>query len=574
MEQTAGRLYRGALRRHWHVYTLGFATVFLTNATEVLTPKFVQWTIDLLIGGSSSAVPSVLQGSTTIATLHLLIVAFGINVLIAWAGRIGWRQILARRTHIAGKDLKVGLWDVLRHQPLHVFQKYSLGDLMNRATGDWNSSRFIHGFTLVLTADMVFMTILCLTSMMLIDVPLTLMCIAIFPFLPRFIVKLATREHHQHRWAQEKLSELSDLISQSLGTIRMQRATKTEALWEEKLSSYAYDYANRRFEVVKTGWKIFPIGALATLVAYIILMVFGLNRIENGSLTVGEFIALQSYVLLLQNPMFELGTAIAEWQKGFASLDRIAEIFNLKKLAEPRLNRTSAPGWQAEQPAILISDLSFRFSDDPRMILKSIDFRVNVGESAGVYGPIGSGKSTLLNIVAGLVEPEVGTTMIMKEDICDVSPEWLTQHVVMVPQRSFLFAGSIRHNLQLDEEHTDERLWNILGLVCLAEDIRNLENGLDTWIGEWGINLSGGQRQRLALARALLRPRKILLLDDCLSAVDAITEENILLGMKRELSDLTVVWVAHRRSTLRLCDRIYNLENGTMREVSRGGAGL
>jgi ATP-binding cassette subfamily B protein len=134
----------------------------------------------------------------------------------------------------------------------------------------------------------------------------------------------------------------------------------------------------------------------------------------------------------------------------------------------------------------------------------------------------------------------------------------------MVPQRAFLFAGSIRYNLQLDQEFSEAELWSVLSLVRLDADVRRFPGGLDTWVGEWGINLSGGQKQRLALARALLRERSMILLDDCLSAVDAVTEEEILRGLRDRLRGTTVIWVAHRMSTLKLCDQVYQLDGGEL----------
>jgi ATP-binding cassette subfamily B protein len=149
-------------------------------------------------------------------------------------------------------------------------------------------------------------------------------------------------------------------------------------------------------------------------------------------------------------------------------------------------------------------------------------------------------------------------------DLVTAKREFVTEQVAVVPQKSFLFAGSIRFNLVLDQEYSDDLLWEILKIVCLDQDIRLLKDGLDTWIGEWGINLSGGQKQRLALARALIRKKPLLLLDDCLSAVDAVTEEKILSNLDEELQGLTVIWVAHRMSTLKKCSQVYGLEAGQM----------
>jgi ATP-binding cassette subfamily B protein len=156
----------------------------------------------------------------------------------------------------------------------------------------------------------------------------------------------------------------------------------------------------------------------------------------------------------------------------------------------------------------------------------------------------------------------------------DLDRTWLAQYVTMVPQRAFLFAGTIRYNLELDQSIADSELWRVLELVQLAGDVRRLNDGLDSWVGEWGINLSGGQKQRLALARALLRRRPIVLLDDCLSAVDAVTEEAILHGLKAQLRGATVIWVAHRLSTLKLCDQVYKLDHGRLSTVAGSALAL
>jgi ATP-binding cassette subfamily B protein len=556
LQLTAKKFYQRALTEHWPWYPLGFLSLFITNATEVLTPKFIQWALDAAAGPG--------EASARIARLDQLALGFALALGVGALGRVGWRQFLARQTHVAGRDLKLRLWDVLRHLPLGVFHRYPLGDLMNRATGDWNASRQIHGFTLVTTFDLVFFTVLSIGSMLIIDVEMTIYCLAVFPLLPRLILRLARREHDQHGWAQEKLGELSQHISQALSAVRLSRATASDELWQRALDREAREYSDRRFEVAKTGWKIFPLGAVPTLIAYAILLVWGVGKIEGGTLTVGEFVALQSYVLMLQSPLFELGEIIAEWQRGFASLGRLVEIFNLQRLSDRQLARRREPSPAAGTEVVRIVDLSFAYPD-AAPTLEGVNLVVGAGETVGIAGPIGAGKSTLLRLVAGLIEAPAGHVFVAGDDIGEISRAWLAREVTMVPQRAFLFAGSIRYNLELDSRFDDEALWDVLRLVRLEADVRGFEGGLDTWIGEWGINLSGGQKQRLALARALLRDRRLLLLDDCLSAVDAVTEEAILEAMKARLGGRrAIIWVAHRMSTLRLCDRVHRLEKGVL----------
>jgi ATP-binding cassette subfamily B protein len=560
---SAGSLYLQALKNHRSAYLLGTLTLLITSVTEVLMPKFVQWGIDL-IGGKAAGLPVMFQAETPVGTLQLIAIAMAAAIFVGFLGRIGWRQLLARRTHVTGRDLKIRFWESLCWLPVRDVQRWTLGDLMNRATGDWNVTRAIHGFTIVLTLDLIFFTVLAVTSMFLIDVGMTLACLAVFPLLPRVIMRIARKEHDLHAVAQDQLGVLSDKIAQSLSTIRMQRATHSEAVWQRGLSAQARDYADRRFDVVRTGWRIFPLGATPTLIAYGVLLFWGVMKIQSGALSIGEFVALQSYVLMLQGPLFDMGDCIAEWQTGFASFKRIAEVLSARVRGEEYRSRSALPVADYGGPILSAQELTFRYPGNDRLILRNVTLDVHAGDRIGILGPIGGGKSTLMSLFAGLIDPEPGSVFMKGVDLVRADRDFVTGTVSVVPQKSFLFAGSIRFNLTLDQSYSDDELWRVLEAVCLAADVRKLKDGLETWIGEWGINLSGGQKQRLALARALIREKPVYLLDDCLSAVDAGTEEKILEHLDTMLSDATVIWVAHRMSTLKKCTRVYRMEAGSL----------
>lgn len=572
MEMTAKKYYLTALRQRWPWYLAGTITLFLTNLTEVLMPKMVQWCLDLVGSGRGTLehLPDWLQAAANgdkFRALHILVAMTSMVMLLGFVGRFGWRQLLARRTHDAGRELKAGFWDVLRHQPIDTLHRYPLGDLMNRATADWNAARMIHGFTLVMTFDLLFFTVLALASMLMISVKLTLISLAIFPLLPPLVLYLARREHDQHLVAQQQQGEMTQRIAQALAGSRLARATATDGSWEQDLSRQARDYADKRFVVVKTAWKIFPLGALPTLIAYFVLLVFGLAEIRSGALTIGAFVALQSYVLMLQGPLFDLGDVIAEWQRGFASLGRVVEIFNLRRHSAPLLARRPVFGFAPKGQALLkVQRLSFCYGGPGTIkALQGVSMQVQAGETVGIVGPIGAGKSTLLKAFAGLIEVAPGQLALDGVDQCELAPAWFAANVAMVPQKAFLFSGSIRQNLELDRSYGDAELWRHLAMVAMDAEVRAFPGGLDAVVGEQGINVSGGQKQRLALARALLRKRRLLLLDDCLSAVDAEKEESILMALKGQLEGArAVVWVAHRLPSLRHCDRVYTMDHGIL----------
>ncbi|HYX38422.1 MAG TPA: ABC transporter ATP-binding protein [Oligoflexus sp.] len=553
MRYSPARLFLENLRTHRLAYSLGLMAMLITSISEVFLPKFIQWSIDVLTQ-KTDVDPH--------GTLDRLVLGLVLMLTLGWLGRIGWRQILARQTHLSGHEMKTRLWSVLKDQPLSVLDRFSLGDLMNRATADWNKTRFIHGFTIVLTFDLIFFSTLSVISMLMIHVKLALLCLCVIPFLPRNIIKISRQEYTFHQLAQEQLSLLSDLISQTVKTIRLQRATASEKVWQEKLQSYATEYAQRQFKVLHASWRIFVLGALPTIIAYGILFTYGVMEVQAGRVSIGAFIALQSYVLLLQSPLFELGSVISEWQTGFASFKRLTEVYNLERdtgtTPEAVIHRSYQP-----EIAVRLQELFYSY-DQTQDVLNHINLSIPRGEKLGLIGPIGSGKSTLVNIIGGLLEHPRGLVQIHGLSLEQGQRDWIVKQITMVPQKPFLFAGTIRHNLSPMGTADEQAMIQALQVVELWDDVQKFTGGLDCWIGEWGINLSGGQKQRLSLARALLKPSPILILDDCLSAVDSITEAKILAQLQTTLEGHTVIWTAHRLSTLQLCDHILRLEDGRL----------
>ncbi len=197
-------------------------------------------------------------------------------------------------------------------------------------------------------------------------------------------------------------------------------------------------------------------------------------------------------------------------------------------------------------------------------MLDHIHLKVKLGERLGFMGPIGSGKTTLIQCISGLQEDYQGTVELFGQNLMNEPRRWITQKITMVPQKPFLFAGTIRHNLSPAEERSDEDLLKVLTAVELFDDLVMFREGLDSWIGEWGLTLSGGQKQRLSLARALLKPSPILILDDCLSAVDSVTEAKIMANILPYMENRAVLWTAHRLSSLQLCSTIYRMDHGRL----------
>lgn len=542
------RLWRRHITKLWWVYGGGLLAVVGTNITEALVPKVIQLTLDEALGGARGL-------------MRFFYALLGVLVFQAIC-RFCWRITLAQQTHFVAARMKSQLWNRARFLPKERLERdLSPGELMNVATGDVSSSRFVFGFTLVGSIDFFFLMLFALSFMLSIDVGLTLWAIAILPALPFFLDKLARKESRQHRQAQESLSQLTDLAAQAVSSTRLQRLTRTSSFWIEKLGQAALDYRLKRFDVVKTSLAFIPATGLAPMISIAVLIFLGAQKVLAGKMSIGGFVAMQSYIFMIQGPLIELGVIISEWQRSFASLDRVVKTWREPEaplLRSGGVTPTPTPG-----PVFAVRDLGFSYPGRPYPVLEKLSFELSPGERLGIKGPIGAGKSTLLQILAGFEREYQGEVKLWGRDVREYSHEGLRKRVKAVPQRPFLFADTIRANLALDRSMGDDELWHVLHLAGVHADVRTLPKGLDTPLGEWGVNLSGGQKQRMTLARALAAKPEVLLLDDCLSAVDTVTEEHILKELDRELKHVTLVWVAHRDSTLRYCDRVIALGEGT-----------
>lgn len=555
--------YSNQLKKHWLAYFAGVGCVMLTNITEVLIPKFTQWAIDL-VSGSQENLPSLFKNSNN--PLAALSFALLLNILLAFFTRAGWRIFLAKRTFYSARKIRKEMWKSLSHQNLSVFSKFPMGDLLNRNITDINPARFILGFTLVMTSDIVFFVVFGFLFMFFIHPLIALSVLVTFVFLPVFVYPILKEEYDLHNRAQESLSVLSDSISQFLGSIRLQRITGMEKTWVDRLTEESKEYSKKQYKLERTAWKVFPISNINILVSYVFIVGFGLYEMKENSLTSGEFVALISLVSLISGPVTEIASNILEWQKGASSLDRICEIIELES-DDPNHRSESSSLTSVDNFKLELKNLTFSFTPNSPPILNGINLSIKQGESLGVVGRVGSGKTTLLNLIAGIDKSDSNSIFIGNRAINSLNRKEITSLVSYVSQVPFLFAGSVRENLCLESEFSDQELWEVLRATALYDEIKSYESGLDTQIGEWGISLSGGQKQRLALARNLLRPRPIMLFDDCLSAVDTATEKHVQASIEKISDNSILIWVAHRESTVKNCDKVVEIVDGRLKNV-------
>ncbi len=552
-------LWKNFLLNRWPIYLWGAFSVLMTNFMQVLAPKNIGWIVDFF---NHKPIPKFFVESDQKQTFLNLFFVLVLSRIIINIFRFFWRITLGRQTHYACAMLRRDVWDHVRFfKKSDLDSKYTKGSLMNAEASDTNSARFIFGFTLVAITDVAFLGFFTFATMLLINSSMAILSFFVLLFIPFMVRKLSSKEVEQYRIIQDTLSSFNDLSSQAVSTLKLQRLTQTGSFWEKRLMNIAENHRMQKLKGINLSLMYIPVMGIATIVSYVILFVFGIIFTFNGKMSVGDFISMQGLIFLLHDPLMSLGFIVSEWKKGFAALDRLTDIFTNPK--DPNLISDIGHTIPISCEHVLsVNNLAFSFDNQDIPLFENISFSLSKGDRLGICGAIGSGKSTLISLLCGLERKVLrGKIKFCDQDFSFFSHEFLRNQIGIVPQKPFLFADSIKENVSMGQLLSDEDIWFFLELAGLRDDVELFPDKLETQLGEWGINLSGGQKQRLTLARALAKKPNLLFLDDCLSAVDTLTEEKILKNLDQFLNDVTLVWVAHRKSTLKYCHRVLELNN-------------
>ena len=548
-------IWKDYLKAHWIIYVLGFLSVVLTGLAQVLGIRILGWTLDFF---NHQSIPFFLEGRQKQEIFWVLFFLLVASRLLLCLSRMGWRLTLARQTHQSAALLKSKIWqNVCFFKRRDLRSKYTKGILMNALTSDVNSARIIFGFGFIDLFDFIFLGFFTLAMMFTVHAPLALSSFGVLIFLPYLVKRLSELEIERYRKAQESLGFFNELSNQVVSSIRLQRLIQSGHYWQKRLTDSANIYRQKRLKAVQTSLFYIPIMGLPHILGYLVLFALGIHFVFQGSLSLGDFVAMQGLIFLLQEPLTAFGFTVSEWRKGSLSLERLSSIYGQPK--NPFLFIQKDSSIDHSSPVLQVKDLSFQHKNAQEPLLEGVNLSIRRGDRLGILGPIGSGKSTLIDILSGLERDIQGSLKFHGKDFYQYKHQMLRGHIGFVRQKPFLFADSIRQNINLDQNFSDDEIWFFLEMADLAKEVAAFPEGLDTFLGEWGINISGGQKQRLSLARALARRPQLLFLDDCLSAVDTVTEEKILSNLNRELKEITIIWVAHRKSTLKYCHKVMEL---------------
>jgi ATP-binding cassette, subfamily B, multidrug efflux pump len=474
------------------------------------------------------------------------------------------RRILIGMSRNIEFDLRADFYRHLVDQPLSFFHEHRVGDLMARATNDLAAVRQLAGPMIMYTLQTLFVVALVLPLMFILNWWLTLLLFVTMPLVSLTVKFFGQQVHTRFEKIQDFFAQITARAQENFTGVRVVRAYAQEDAEMEAFNQLNREYAERNLSLVRIDALMRPLMTFLIGIGYVLIIWAGVPLAVRGEITIGEFTMFNMYLTRLIWPLIALGYVVNLYQRGTASLKRINTIL---KIAPSIADEEGVTEQSPINGEIEFRDLTFRYHEDDEPILRDVNLKVPAGHTVAFVGRTGSGKSTVANLIPRLIEAPEGTLFIDGVPISNYPLKQLRSSIGYVPQETFLFSDSLKGNIAFGVEKAAmaDVEW-AAEIAGLSEDIAGFPEGFDTLVGERGITLSGGQKQRTAIARAVLRAPKILILDDALSSVDTYTEERILAQLRGVMRDRTSLIVSHRISTVRDADLICVLDEGRIVE--------
>ncbi len=542
-------------KKYWGKLVIGIIITIIARVFQLVMPSFVKKSIEV--------VEAYVADEVTVATARELLLEY-IMIIIGAALLSGFFTFLMRQTIINVSryiefDLKNEIFDHYQLLNLNFYKKNRTGDLMNRISEDVSQVRLYAGPAIMYGMQTLTLFV-CLIPLMFIKAPtIAFYSLLPLPILSVLIYWISKVIHKRSTRVQEYLSTLSTFAQESFSGVAVIKAYSLEPQVNSDVRVLAAEGKEKSMDLAKVNAWFFPLMILLIGISNIfVIYVGGMQYIRGEITSVGTIAEFILYVNMLTWPVAIVGWLTSLVQRAEASQKRINEFLN----EQPQIQNTVAQ----ETPIggnIRFENVSFTYEDTQITALRNISFTINAGETVAILGKTGSGKSTILDLVARLYDVSSGQILIDEKPIQTLNLNSLRSSIGAVPQDAFLFSDTIRNNIKFGKEDaTEEEIVAVAKLAVVHENIMGFTKGYDTILGERGITLSGGQKQRVSIARALLKSPQIYLFDDCLSAVDTETEEEILTNLKKVSANRTTLIVSHRVSSAKNADKIIVLEDG------------
>ena len=491
---------------------------------------------------------------------------FGALVLVLYLLRglflFFMRQTLILMSRHIEYDMKNEIYAHYQHLSLGFYRRNNTGDLMNRATEDVNRVRMYVGPAIMYAINTAVLFLLVIYAMFSVNVTLAIFCLLPLPVLVVIIYYVNTMINNKSEEIQEQLSKLSSFVQERFSGIRVIKSYVRENHTKTVFAAESEGYKNNAMNLVKVQALFYPTMLLLVGLSTILTIYVGGRQVINGSITPGNIAEFIVYVNQLTFPVSMLGWVTTLIQRASASQKRINEFLELQS------DIVSTSNTPIEvQGNIKFDKVSFTYPDTGIQALKNVSFTIEAGQFVAVIGRTGSGKSTLANLIMRMYDVDSGEIQIDDKGIKNVDLQSYRDQIGFVPQEVFLFSDTIKNNIAFGlEQVTDEEVEQAAKNAVVYHNIKGFELQFETMLGERGITLSGGQKQRVSIARALIKEPGILIFDDCLSAVDTRTEEEILKNLGKVMNGKTSILIAHRISTIKNADKILVLDNGSVIE--------
>lgn len=548
---------KGFFWENKRAYIFGLFWLLFVDLVQLIIPKILQFLTDNLQNNTLS------KGQLIKYSIYIVLSGIGIGM-----GRYFWRIYIIGNSRKLEYYLRKKLFNHLSTLSPNYFNHNKTGDLMSHATNDINSVRMALGFGTIMLVDSLFIIILSLFMMIrTTSFKLTLIAVFNLPIIILLTRKFGSVIYSRSKEVQVALSDLTETTQENFSGIRIIKSFVQEDLVSNSFTKVNDNNFHKNLDLVKVSGSFRPLLQFVFSISLLITIFYGGKQVISGNISLGSFIAFNSYLALLNWPTRALGQVINVLQRGAASMDRLNTIFDEKA---DIVEKEGAIVLDEFKGKIEFQNVTFKYPNSNFNALTNISFKVDPGQTLAIIGRAGSGKTTLISLLLRLYDIDQGSIYVDDISIKDMSLSSLRENIGYVPQDNFLFSDSLKENIafSFDKEVPIEKVYEAAKASEVYDNIIDFPKGFDTILGERGVTLSGGQKQRTSISRALIKDPSILILDDSLSAVDTATEESILNNLDKIEGKTTKIIISHRISTIQSADEILLLDDGDI--VERG----
>jgi ATP-binding cassette subfamily B multidrug efflux pump len=546
----------------------GVLFVIISNIFAVLSAQVIRMAFDLVTDniGTYQLFSGFSRQSTVYSIFGTSLFLFGLLVLALALMRglflFFMRQTIILMSRHIEYDLKNEIYNHYQELSLAFYRRHNTGDLMNRVTEDVSRVRMYLGPGIMYTINTIVLFVMVIYAMLTVNVRLAVYSVLPLPILAVIIYYVNNVINFRSEKIQERLSALSGFVQENFSGIRVIKSYVRESHVRQSFAAESENYKTHSMAMVKVQALFYPMMMLLVGLSNVITMFVGGVEVMKGNITSGNIAEFIVYLNLLTFPVIALGWVTSLIQRAAASQKRINEFLHQKpEIISPKVAPLTISG------QIEFNNLSFTYPDTGIQALKNVSFTAKPGEMVAIIGRTGSGKSTIANLIMRMYDCDSGKLLIDQHPIEQLNLGSYRSQIGFVPQEVFLFSDTIANNIAFSADTLDMPLVEQAAKdAAVYSNILELEKGFETLIGERGITLSGGQKQRVSIARAIVKHPQVLIFDDCLSAVDTHTEEEILNNLGRNMQGKTSIIIAHRISTIKNADKILVMDNGEIIE--------